>query len=1379
MALASQQGFVPYTRHHPLVHIILELDVWNGSRWISTYAMIDSGATGNFINSHYLRSYFDACTLSSKPSPYYLSMADGKKKVVSRQCSTQIKIQGHHEHLSLDSTILHSYPIILGTPWLKRHDPWIHWSSHQITFNSPHCLANCHLDSPLTISSLPRHPFRLPSPALSPPSSKPARIQRSPPEASTPDVKAITRSLELNEPSHLETKPCPSKLAVHWRPKFETVEYSPENPPCTLRHPSGPSVTMTLSPPDTTTSSSRTATDPASNRHLLPPLDTAAPSHRTATHPVSNRHPLPPFDTTPRTATSPMSPGSPPRVSLVNAAAFSHLLSQKDVQLFQLDISQALVTPEPKNPDLSTVPEEYHEFAKVFSKEEADRLPEHRPYDHAIKLQPGTEPPWSSRIYSLSPDELKTLRTYIDDNLQKGFIRASQSPSAAPILFVKKPDGGLRLCVDYRGLNKVTVKNRYPLPLINELFDRLRNARYFTKCDMRDGYHRLRMAPGEEWKTAFRTRYGLYEYTVMPFGLCNAPGTFQHYVNDVFHDYMDDFMSAYLDDLMIFSKTLKEHKIHVRKILQRLEDHQLYLKPSKCEFHKTEIAFLGYIISENGISMDPAKVSAVTSWPTPRSVLDIQTFLGLANFYRRFIKNFSKTIGPITRLLQKDVPFLWDTAPDNAFQSLKKAFTTAPILKHFDYSRPATVEADASDFAQGGVLSQQDNEGILHPVAFHSRKFNPAEQNYEIYDKEMLAIVECLTTWRHYLQGTGQQIKVITDHKNLLWFTETKIYNRRQARWAEKLSHFDFTIIYRPGPLGIQPDALSRRPDHQPQKGGKDKNPNEFQFLKPHQVTDFPLEEATKTLMAATADPETPPDVLEDIKNALPNDEQIAPYLQYLRDPTIPRSEDTQEYLEPFTMEDDVVLKHGLIYVPAQDAIKTQVLQAHHDAPLAGHLGQDKTYELISRNYTWPNMRQWVNEYINTCETCIRNKTPRQRPHGPLKPLTIPPGPWKSVSMDFIVELPPSQGHDAIYVCVDRFTKMAHFSATTSAVTAKGTARLFLCDIVRLHGLPADIVSDRGTQFTAKFTKRLLELCDIKGNLSTAFHPQSDGQTERVNQVLEQYLRIFCDYQQDDWYDLLPLAEFAYNNAKHASTQTSPFYANYGQHPRMSLVDAARRIETHRTDPANPAADTFIEKIERVHNELRETLRTAQLKYKAAFDTHVQKSPPFQAGELVWLSRKYIKTRRPSVKLDAKRLGPFKILEVVGEAKSAFRLELPPQMRIHPVFHVSLLTPHRASTIPGRVQPRPPPDIIDGTEEYEVHKILDSRIQHKRLEYLVDWVGYSPDERTWEPIANIAHAAEALEDYHRGYPNRPSPNDIPQPLHRSTAPKRGGTVRNR
>jgi hypothetical protein len=420
-------------------------------------------------------------------------------------------------------------------------------------------------------------------------------------------------------------------------------------------------------------------------------------------------------------------------------------------------------------------------------------------------------------------------------------------------------------------------------------------------------------------------------------------------------------------------------------------------------------------------------------------------------------------------------------------------------------------------------------------------------------------------------------------------------------------------------------------------------------------------------------------------------------------------------------------------------------------------------------------MREFVNEYIRTCDTCARNKTPHHRRHGQLQPLPIPSGPWKSVSMDFVVQLPPSQGYDAIYVCVDRFTKMVHFSPTNSNITAEGTAELYLRNVFKNHGLPDDIVSDRGTQFVAKFTRRLLELLDMKGNRSTAYHPQSDGQTERMNQTMEQYLRIYCDYHQDDWSQLLPLAEFVCNNAKNASTGMSPFYANYGYHPRATL-----KIHPSK-DYENPAAEAFVDHLKQTHARLRSTLEEARKRYKRDFDKKTAPTPGFKVGDMVWLNRRNIETTRPSQKLDFKRFGPFKILKVVGESKAAFELKLPPQWRVHPVFHASLLDPYRANKIEGRKQPAPPPpEIVNGEPEYEVESILDSKMKRNELWYLVDWKGYGPEERTWEPTKNLENAKEKIAAFHDRHRDKPSEKDIqtrPRPR-RSSVRKRGGTVTN-
>ena len=451
------------------------------------------------------------------------------------------------------------------------------------------------------------------------------------------------------------------------------------------------------------------------------------------------------------------------------------------------------------------IPAPYHLFLDVFSKSQADQLPAHRTYDHRIPLLPDTTPPFGP-IYSLSDTERKALQQYREENLSRGFIVPSESPAASPILFVKKKDGSLRLCVDYRRLNSITVKNRYPLPLISDLLDRLKHASVFSKIDLRGAYNLLRIAEGDEWKTAFRTPYGLFEYKVMPFGLTNAPASFQHLMNHNFRDMLDDFAIIYLDDILVFSRSTEDHEQHVIQVLERLRQTGLYAKAEKCEFHQEQMEFLGYVVTPQGITMDPSKVRCILDWPVPQKLKEVQSFLGFANFYRRFIKNFAAKSAALVRLTRKEISFVWDATCEESFQALKSAFQSADLLRHFDPAKQTIVETDASDFAVGAVLSQM-HDNTLFPVAFLSRRMSPAELNYEVHDKEMLAIVSAFKGWRHYLEGVQEDIAVLTDHRSLEYFTSTKQLNRRQARWSELLADFHFKITYRPGQQGTKPDC--------------------------------------------------------------------------------------------------------------------------------------------------------------------------------------------------------------------------------------------------------------------------------------------------------------------------------------------------------------------------------------------------------------------------------------------------------------------------------------------------------------------------------------------------------------------------------------------
>jgi hypothetical protein len=473
------------------------------------------------------------------------------------------------------------------------------------------------------------------------------------------------------------------------------------------------------------------------------------------------------------------------------------------------------------------------------------------------------------------------------------------------------------------------------------------------------------------------------------------------------------------------------------------------------------------------------------------------------------------------------------------------------------------------------------------------------------------------------------------------------------------------------------------------------------------------------------------PSVLALIRNALNSD----PWAKRIR------STPTSDFA---FRSDELLYAFGLIYVPP--SCRQAVLRTVHDDPPAGHPGIARTLELLSRTFWFPRLRHFVHQYVSGCDLCARTKPLRSKPAGLLQPLPVPPRPWTSISMDFIVGLPtsPDSPANAIWVVVDRLTKLAHFIPTTNTVDASGLASLFFNHVFRLHGLPKEIVSDRGSVFTSNFWSELCRLLGMRRHLSTAFHPQSDGQTERVNQVLEQYLRCYVNHQQNDWVSWLPLAEFCYNNTMNASTQHPPFYATYGFHPATDpdFID----------DSPNPAAADQVNQLQRVHQLLRMEIKFAQNNHQRFIDKHRRDITPFEPGTMVWLDRRNLSTDRPLSKLDHRRLGPFKVLEAINPV--AYRLELPPTMKIHPVFHVSLLQPvssaYRVDAVP------PPPIVIDESLEYEVSQILDSRIRRNKLEYLVDWKGYGPQDRTWEPASALTNASELVAEFHRQHSDRPS-----------------------
>ena len=432
---------------------------------------------------------------------------------------------------------------------------------------------------------------------------------------------------------------------------------------------------------------------------------------------------------------------------------------------------------------------------------------------------------------------------------------------------------------------------------------------------------------------------------------------------------------------------------------------------------------------------------------------------------------------PLTRLTKKDVPFEWLEDQQKAFEEMVLKFTTAPTLRHFDHSREVIIETDASDYVSAGVLSQRDDEGVLHPVAFFSKKHSPAECNYDIYDKELMAILKALEEWRPECEGAEHTLQLITDHKNLEYFMSKKLLNRRQARWAQFLSRFDYEIVYRPGKSNGKADVLTRRPGDLPEGGDERLKTMEQVVLKPQN-----LPEQLRILAndLAKARP-----IQERLKEASDQDSLVGRILDAVRQGTSMREISVAECSE----KEGQLYYRGKRYVPEDSGLQLQLIKEYHDTPLAGHPGRSKTFDLLSRQYYWKTTRKQVDRYVRSCAECQRSRTGRHASFGVLRPLPVAEKPWEDISMDFVTVLPECEGYDAIWVVVDRLSKMRHFVPCRTTVDARGLAAMFLREVVRLHGLPKTIVSDRGPQFAAAFWKRICERLGIDRRLSTAFHP--------------------------------------------------------------------------------------------------------------------------------------------------------------------------------------------------------------------------------------------------------------------------------------------------
>ncbi|QRW15537.1 Retrotransposable element Tf2 protein [Rhizoctonia solani] len=946
---------------------------------------------------------------------------------------------------------------------------------------------------------------------------------------------------------------------------------------------------------------------------------------------------------------------------------------------------------------LEGVPSKYHQYAKVFGEEEFNKLPPHQHYNIGIELT--EEGPLNSPLYSMTNAESATLKDWLRDKLKAGKIQPSKLSISSPVMFVPKKDGSRRLVVDYCCLNNQTKKNVYPLPRPDDLMAQLRGAKVFTKLDLRWGDNNVRVKEGDKWKTAFRTKYGLYESLVMTFGLTNAPAAFQHFMNKLFKDLLDVCVIIYLDDILIYSKDDATHTKHVHEVLRRLMENQLFCKASKCTFHVTSVEYLGIIVLDKGFSLDKLKIQAVQEWPTPTKVKEAQSFLGFANFLQQFVANFSHMAQPLHNLVKKDMPWKWDAREQEAFQGLKDAITNAPVLRHADPTKPYFLETDTSGAALGSILSQRQEDRRLHPLGFLSESFKGAKQNYNTHDKELLAIIQSFEYWRIFLEGTLHPITVFTDHRNLEYWKESRTFNQRHAQWHLLLAGYNFQIVYRPGKQLGKPDALSRRLDHA-------NVPPANQTMLPDPV------------FANIAQVTPEKELQQQIKAALDQDKSLEEILQFLQNKSkAPPS--IKQAFKDYEMEARLLFYQGQIVVPDVGTLRTDLLCIFHDSPLAGHPGRQQTLEFVSRNYYWPGIRADTYWHVDSCETCQRIRKPK---------------PWQHVSYDMIVDLPRDGSNNSILVIIDSFTKYGIFVKCSKKLKAPELAELFLEHVWKRHGMPEKTILDRGRVFNNKFLQALYKRLGIDPHFSSAYHPQSNGQTEQVNPSIEHFLRAYSGINQRDWTRWLPMAEFAYNNAVHSSTGKTPFKALYGWEPSLT--------------PSNVPTDVL------EANDLAQTMEAQWREVEAALwqsktrMTAGEEGSPtvFEVGEEVWLDAKNVNLKTLSPKLTEQRLGPFKVSKKISDR--AYRLKLPSTMRIHNVFYMGLLSKVKRDD-KRAFENCPPPVTVDGEEEYKVEGITDMEERNGKWFFRVKWKGYGSEENTWEPRENFKNAEKILKNFEK------------------------------
>ncbi|GBG77301.1 hypothetical protein CBR_g23631 [Chara braunii] len=904
-----------------------------------------------------------------------------------------------------------------------------------------------------------------------------------------------------------------------------------------------------------------------------------------------------------------------------------------------------------------------------------------RPIRHEIILEDGAVPPRGC-IYRMSEEELSVLCAQLDDLLEKGWIRPTSSPY---------------------------VRNADPLPRIDDLLERLGGAKFFSKLDLKSGYHQLEIRKKDRYKTAFKTRYGHFEWLVMPFGLTNTPATFQAAMTMEFRHMLDRYVLIYLDDILVYSRSLEEHVEHLHTVLERLRQAKYKANRDKCEFARQELEYLGHYVTPQGIRLLADKIEALRVRPEPTNTTDVRSFMGLGGYYQRFINGYSRIVAPMTRLQSPKVPFVFDDDTRRSFQAFKTTMLMAPVLCIYDPTLPTRVTTDASRYGIGVVLEQHDGDDS-HPVEYFSHKVSPIKSLDDARKKELLAFIMTLKRWRHFLLGR-RRLTWVTENNPLTYYKTQDTVSSTIGRLMYFIDQFDFTPKHLPGLSNCAADALSRRPDL---------------CAMTHHAFAFDEELQRHFIRAYQFDPD-----FGTLYAQLSSDHPPASH---------------------YCIVDGYLLLHSrgkdLLCVPRNLRLRTRLLGKYHDSRLAGDFGVNRTIARLRQRFRWPDLITDVTQYCDSCEVCRRSKPRNRNPYGELHPMPIPREPGLSIAMDVTGPFPRDRlGHDGILTVVDRLSKYARFLPCKYHSTAPELARLLHMGWICGYSVLEDIVSDRNTRFMSAFWTALMQESGITMKPSSAWHPQTDGQTERAHQTSQMMLRTLIRSDLKDWVDRLPDIEFAYNTSVHPAIGVTPFELHHGGRKGRIFADL---LLPRPADIDVACSLASVRKHRELLTQARANMQKAQVRMQQqANRRHVP--CPIRASDLVWVSaEEFALEQDVSRKLLPTWFGPWSVTAAAGDERDgpSFVINIREHMTVHPVFHASKLatyTPAESDDFPGRRSQDPPS--MDGHQEVD-RVISDRKYGSKPRQYKVTFKACDRDDTRWISGADLKASAPLINAHY-------------------------------